>query len=807
MGFFDFLKGDSSKTEPELSVISSGGLAQKTTSNPNTNRDMLIANLLEKEKLLNAATGAYNNEKNKQNEDFNKRREANDTISPDEYNLNNQKLAELNKPIETYQNQIRDILRENGVSPESNPEIYNMYIEGREVADQSYSQQREEALNNYLTNPDAFKTGPDFPSVSEMEQTKNRRRDTPFSDFEMTSGETSAGQAFKKVKDSQDPSVIAEIAPELEGAGAAKKQDDLTITDQDPKTGEPISSPSPVPASAPEQGNLGTANPTSEEIQKSQNLRDTISNPTPSPSPSPPIQRTPGGYLGDEKPSANIQDITNQAHESVTNPYIFKESEINHPDEHTVFKSALNGLSIAFVEYIKTLDPRVNLSLTVLEKIGFQLPDTISGAVRNVVSQIEKISHMDTAGMKGSTNNRIKLRLPKNEHEMLKNAVFYPFIIIAIKFYTITKQINLDLNYLTGIVLSQILKNYLKLPTAHVDYSISLLQNFPDELGEAYLNNRNEVVGISQNQSLAIQKYIELIKNEYKNYFREDYMSAVKKTEHGSSTLPEVLNHLNNPRMLNVVYSAMMTIDNFILSVQNNDNVLLGLMGLVYAEASQSGDLVDANIISNSNVLGYVYFQGSMPMMGRKDIELEALKQMSKPRNERRLEGLNLIENNEKVAIWEDNNGNALVTIRGTDHEDKQDIMDNFLNFGGSREAYKTRRHEIARRLINEKEKKISNTGKGSITILGYSLGGATAMYLGLEYPHLKTKVYNPVVSNSEMQKELFKDLKGNNSNIEFFYVNEDPISTNLKAYRNDFKMTMVKKNKFFTSHSLNNYG
>jgi hypothetical protein len=785
MGFFDFLKGDSSKdiTEPELSVISSGGLAQKTTSNPNTNRDMLIANLLEKEKLLNAATGAYNNEKNKQNEDFNKRREANDTISPDEYNLNNQKLAELNQPIETYQNQIRDILRENGVSPESNPEIYNMYIEGREVADQSYSQQREEALNNYLTNPDAFKTGPDFPSVSQMEQTKNRRRDTLFGDGEMISGQTSAGQARDILEGSQDPSVIADIAPQLEGAGK--------------KEGQPTS-----PAPAPEQGNLGTADPTSEEIEKSQNLRDTIPNPTPSP----PIQRTPGGYLGDEKPSENIQDITDQAHDTVTDPIIFRESEINHPDEHTVFKSALSGLSIAFVEYIKTLDPRVNLSLTALEKIGFQLPDTISGAVRNVVSQIGQISHMDTAGMRGSKNTRIKLRLQNDEHKMLKNAVFYPFIIIAIKFYTITKQINLDLNYLTGIVLSQILKNYLKLPTAHVDYSISLLQNFPDELGEAYLNNSNQVVGITQNQSLAIQKYIELIKNEYKNYFREDYMSAVKKTEYGSSTLPEVLNHLNNPKMLNVVYSAMMTIDNFILSVQNNDNVLLGLMGLVYAEASQSGDLVNANIISNSNVLGYVYFQGSMPMMGKKDIELEALKHMSKPRDERRLEGLKLIENNEKVTMWEDNNANAIVTIRGTDHKDNQDIIDNFLNFGGSREAYKTRRHEIARRLINEKEKQISNTGKGSITILGYSLGGATAMYLSLEYPHLKTKVYNPVVSNSEMQKELFKDLKGNNSNIEFFYVNEDPISANLKDYKDMFNMTMVKKNKFFTSHSLNNY-
>lgn len=521
-----------------------------------------------------------------------------------------------------------------------------------------------------------------------------------------------------------------------------------------------------------------------------------------------------GGTLGGnerpsttETPSATIPDITDQAHSTSTDTIIYRQSEINHPDEHTVFKNALSGLSIAFVEYVKKVDPNIEIALSVMENIGFQLPEVINGAIGNVVSQIGQISHMDTAGLRASNNNRVKLRLQNEEHKMLKNAVFYPFIIIAIKFYSITKQINLDLNYFTGVVLSQVLKKYLNLPTANVDYAISLLQNFPNELGDAYLNNRNEVVGITSSQSIAIEKYIELIKNEYKNYFNEDYMSAVKKTEHGTSTLPEVLNHLNNPRMLNVVYSVMMTIDNFILSVQNNDNVLLGLMGLVYAEASRSGDLVDANIISNSNVLGYVYFQGSVPVTGRKDIELEALKQMSRPRDERRLKELKFIENNEKVSMWEDEMGNALLTIRGTDHKDSGDIIDNFLNFGGSLEAYKTRRHTKARELINKKEKKISNTGKGSLKILGYSLGGATAMRLSLEYPHLKTKVYNAIVSNSELQKRLFKDLKDKNSNIEFFFVDEDPISVNLKQYRNDFKMTMVKKNKFFSSHSLNNYG
>ena len=40
--------------------------------------------------------------------------------------------------------QIRDLLRENGVSPTNKPEIYNFYVEGRNVADENYSSERVE---------------------------------------------------------------------------------------------------------------------------------------------------------------------------------------------------------------------------------------------------------------------------------------------------------------------------------------------------------------------------------------------------------------------------------------------------------------------------------------------------------------------------------------------------------------------------------------------------------------------------------------------------------------------------------------
>ena len=44
------------------------------------------------------------------------------------------------------------------------------------------------------------------------------------------------------------------------------------------------------------------------------------------------------------------------------------------------------------------------------------------------------------------------------------------------------------------------------------------------------------------------------------------------------------------------------------------------------------------------------------------------------------------------------------ITIKGTDFKDEEDIMTNFINFGGSRETYNDERHTVARRLIKQKQ-------------------------------------------------------------------------------------------------------
>lgn len=509
--------------------------------------------------------------------------------------------------------------------------------------------------------------------------------------------------------------------------------------------------------------------------------------------------------LGDRKdePSATIQDITDQAH---TDPNIFKESERNLPTKSSIFKNSISAISIVFIEIIKQIVPvEMIQAVNLIDGMGI-FPFVIEKAVGTILSSLSDIEHTDIAGLRGTKKGRQKLRMISEEHKMLKNPIFYPFIILAIKFYTLNRGIEFDLDFLSKTALKYALKNYLKLPSTYVDYAFIINDNFPPELKDAYLRNTDRIVGISDIEKPGIKKYINLIEREYANIFKRKYLDDVKKTEHGNSTLPNIINNLDNPKMLNVISNVMNTIDNFILSVADNKNVLLGLMGLIYAEANKNGQVEQATLLANSNILGYVYFKGNQTGLIKKEKGLEALKQMSKPLKERRLSGYTLRENNEKVSMWEDTAGNSIITIRGTDLKDNQDLLDNFANFAGSKEFYETKRIKKARILIKKKLKEISNLNKGSLRILGYSLGGASALKLSKEYPEIKTTIYNPVISNSDETKKLMKDLKTQNSNIEFFYVESDPISSNLKKYINDFKMTKIKKKNFLTSHSLENY-
>jgi len=66
--------------------------------------------------------------------------------------------------------------------------------------------------------------------------------------------------------------------------------------------------------------------------------------------------------------------------------------------------------------------------------------------------------------------------------------------------------------------------------------------------------------------------------------------------------------------------------------------------------------------------------------------------------------------------------------------------------------------------------------------------------------------VYQPVVGRSAFTDAMFKELKDRNSLITFNAVSEDPFSSNLKNYKDDFEINYVLKSKFFDSHNLKNF-
>ena len=339
-------------------------------------------------------------------------------------------------------------------------------------------------------------------------RTQRRKKDTTNlgrqlgkDDFELKSGQTTAGKAMDALTQSGnlDPADIDKIASNLQGQGARRpttssinpnligdlidklnKGEAITdeyksLTSEQKKELSKRYHGAPAPTRKQDLTSGEMGQDFSDEPTKFKDDRKNI----PIPAPAPPPEETQIGAT--EGQSTTTQDVTALAHDHTNSDTIAHDiTEINPPEEHTIFKSALSGLSIALVEYVKKIDPNIEMALSVMERGGFQLPEVINGAVRNVVSQISQISHMDTGGVRGSRKNRMKLRLKNEEHKMLKNPVFYPFIIIAIRFYSITKNINLDLNYFTAVALGQVLKRYLKLPPAYINYALRLLQNFPD---------------------------------------------------------------------------------------------------------------------------------------------------------------------------------------------------------------------------------------------------------------------------------------------------------------------------------------
>ena len=492
-----------------------------------------------------------------------------------------------------------------------------------------------------------------------------------------------------------------------------------------------------------------------------------------------------------------------------------EDNEIYGGKENTpnvsLFREMIHSISELGYQYLETEIPELKL-------IKQLLPIELRDVMENAMGVVENNKVNDIGNLK-APSGRIKLRPMdlNGEHAVVTNPVLYPFIVMALNFYMAKNEMKLmRFDWIMKTSIQFLLDNYLKLDHIKSSYLMTVYNSYPKELNEAFVNNSTEINIVTIEQRTKINDYMKLCIAEYNVSFKPNtYLKDVRKYDNGNMSLISLFKSLSNPKTLFEINQMFNGVDTFIMNVSENKDLLLGLMGLVYNVAREEGELKGDSILGNGLIDGIVYYKkrNSVKFLKR-DIDLEIMKNMSISKDKRRLEGYDIVFNDEKVAQYNDKNGNSFIVFRGTDLKEKgsfnKDFMKNILNLSGSPELFNNReynkRYLIGTKLVEQKNKEIQNTGRGSLKILGYSFGSIFALHLSYLYPLTKVKIFNPVISNSDYSKGFMKALSQRRPNLEINAIEEDPISINLKQYSKMFKINYRKKSKYFNSHSLDNY-
>ena len=491
----------------------------------------------------------------------------------------------------------------------------------------------------------------------------------------------------------------------------------------------------------------------------------------------------------EHEPTLGIQQSQN-------NPFIENGKEII-PDA-SIFRKMLHVGSQLSFDYLKNASPYA-AQIELVEQgakrlLGVEFGDVIDSAI-NAVSN-HKTSDLGT--MRTENPDRIKLNISDGElgeHATIRNPVLYPIMVIAFKFYLEHKEVQFG--YMSGTVfkmgLNYVLKNFVKLPETNIAYFNYCWDNYPTELTDAYLANKNSIANVSSAQKVRILSYHKNIMSEYDRIFAPSkFMNDIRRYEHGGTELNEMLINLANPVFLFEVAKVFEGADEFILNVQNNQGLLMGLMGLLYSEAVNEGTNMGDALLSNARIDGIVYYNRQSSSLEEQNIEISLLQTAT-----RELE-------------VKDVNGIRYIILRGTDPKQKnflkRDFMKNMLNLAGSPELFSD--ENFNSRIVGASQI-IDNTQSKTdmpIKIISYSLGSIFALYLSSIYPEIPVELYSPVLANNEATKILMDGIEGQQSNLVINTIAGDPISTNVGQYKERFDIREKKKSRFFNAHDLNNY-
>ena len=424
---------------------------------------------------------------------------------------------------------------------------------------------------------------------------------------------------------------------------------------------------------------------------------------------------------------------------------------------------------------------------------------------------VEKTPQLLNLLRNGLTSDYKRLDI-HDKHQSLSPATI-PLIIVILYLYIVDRSddFKIDLMLQGKIFLTRNILNVFGFGDELVNYGMDIISNIPNELATAYNKQKGSRENIiTRNEVNAITKFIQYINIEYFKRFKKTLKDELFNFENKQSLfLYEMLETLGSSPTLFEISSGFSTINNLITEMVANPYLLVQLIALIY-DQNENKNLASSDVLSRGKVDKYIYYYSDLKGGVKEDLKVSVLKNIHLDMNKRgKVEGMSVIENNDKVVLY-NYKARYYLAFRGTDTKDEKDIRSNFLNFGGKdllNNPEYDERIKIGKRYLDLAIMKSRQEGLEPPIILGFSLGGVSAMYLATLYKNIETDVYSPILSKSEMTEKMMEYL--GNSNIHFNYGEKDPISSNLEYYSKKYPNLDINKyrnNKFYSPHHLGQF-
>jgi len=424
----------------------------------------------------------------------------------------------------------------------------------------------------------------------------------------------------------------------------------------------------------------------------------------------------------------------------------------------------------------------------------------------------------------GGTNYRLTNSGKDKEYSFIRSSVIAPYLILALVFYKAIHESTLDLNQMHGIVIDVVFKTVIKqllpllgLDQKTIDFGLKVLMKFPQELVKAFQRNIDQKSTVSLEEINKIEMFVEYIKIEYGKTFKGNYFDDVKKLQGKSMDLVGMMNRLHTPHVLHLFAIQIATADDIVWNAQNNQGLFLGLLELASihhrGDQDSGGSNYNRILEEETFIIGYVNYNFAIGNTNKKEIRfnknLNFLNSLEYGIPNNNLISITNLKN--KSALYKDGN-NIVVALAGSKLKGRQeknyineDLEANLENIAGSPDFFLSEKYLESERAVKSALRMVQKTG-GKVTVVGYSLGGLTALQLASRYTTINVDAYEPVVGKNAQTDRMFKQLE-NRRGINIFRVNSSSISQNLVDAQKKHKINVKTiKQKRFSSHSLKNF-